>query len=170
MYLFCAERPGRHHQQGGDVVVDGKNRGDLPLAVADVHGRGFQDLAVRSLHQIGQVVLGLGVVGLQLLHHHVGRAVPHLPPGDMAVDNIHNAVVRISAQVVNDHLAAAAKLGRNARRHLFQQFQFSGFYGISPLSCGKVYINALLHSYIISHFLYKSTLLQKIFLVFKNFV
>ena len=121
-----------HHQQLGDVIVDGQDGGDLALAVADIDCGGLEDLAVRRPGQITEVVPGLRVVGLQLLHHHVGGAVPHLPAGDVAVLDGHDGVVRVAAQVVDHHLAVGAELGGDPRRHLLEQIQFPAFDVLHP--------------------------------------
>ena len=84
-----------HHQQRGDVIVDGQNAGDLALAVADIDGGGFEDLPVRRPGQVGQMVPGRRVIGGQLLHHDIGGPVPHLAAGDVAVVNVYNGVFRI---------------------------------------------------------------------------
>ena len=80
------------------------------------------------------MILRLGVHSLHLLQHHLGRAVPHLPAGDMAVFNGHDGVIRVLAKVVDHHLAVAAKLGRDALGHLFKQIQLSRFQLYHPSS------------------------------------
>ena len=112
-----------------DEVVDGQDGGNLPLPVPDIHGGGFQNLAVRRLGQVAQVVLGLRVLGAQLLHHHVGRAVPHLPPRHVAVGDEDDGAVRIAAEIVNGHLAVGTELGGNAGGHLTQELQLAVFRG-----------------------------------------
>ena len=104
-----------HHQQLGDVVVDGQNGGDLALAVTDIDCGGFEDLAVRRPGQVGQMVPRRRVIGGQLLHHDIGGPVPHLAACDMAVDNIDNGVFRIlRGQIVNHNLTVWPELGRQA--------------------------------------------------------
>ena len=49
-----------HHQQLGDVVVDGQNGGDLALAVTDIDCGGFEDLAVRRPGQVAKWSRGAG--------------------------------------------------------------------------------------------------------------
>ena len=75
------------------------------------------------------MVLGLWVLGAQLLHHHVGRAVPYLPAGDVAVGDKDDGAVRVPAQIVDGHLAVGAKLGGDAGGYLAQQLQFAVFRG-----------------------------------------
>ena len=66
-------------------------------------------------------------INKQGLAHHRRGAVPHLPAGDMAVDDGHDGVVRMAAEIVDHHLTAAAELGGDPLRHLAQQLQFSAF-------------------------------------------
>ena len=103
------------------------------MAVADVDGRGLENFPVGRLGQITQVVLGLRVIGLELFDDHMGRAVPHLSAGDMPVDDLHNGVVRMAAEVVDHYLAVAAELSCDPGRHLPQQFQLSAFDTKFPL-------------------------------------
>ena len=63
---------------------------------------------------------------------------PHLPTGDMAVEDGHDGMVRMAAEVVHHHFAVAAELGGNPGRHMPQQFQLSAFDRFSPLS-GNVF-------------------------------
>ena len=86
-----------HEDEAGDVVVDSQDGGDLPLPVPDIDGGGFQNLPVRGFGEVAEVVLGLRVLGAQLLHHHVGRAVPHLPARHMAVGDEDDGAVRVPA-------------------------------------------------------------------------
>ena len=86
-----------HKDKAGDVVIDGQDGGDPPPPVPDVDGGGFQNFAVRRLGEVAEVVLGLRVLGAELLHHHVGRAVPHLPARHVAVGDEDDGAVRVPA-------------------------------------------------------------------------
>ena len=64
------------------------------------------------------------VIGGQLLHHHIGRPVPHLAACDMAVDNIDNGVFRIlRGQIVNHNLTVWPELGRQGICNLLEHLQ-----------------------------------------------
>ncbi len=79
------------------------------------------------------MVLGLRVLGAELFHDHRGRAVPHLPAGDVAVGDEDDGAVRVPAEVVNGDLAVAAELGGDAGGYLAQQLEFTVFRGGYPL-------------------------------------
>ena len=97
-----------HHQQGGDVVVDGEDGVHLPRPIPDVDGGGLEDLAVRGAGEIGQVVLGVLIPVEDLLHHHRGGPVPQPAPGDMPVFNVRDGLLRVlGGQVVDHHFGAA---------------------------------------------------------------
>ena len=101
-----------HHQQGGDVVVDGEDGIHPSSAAADIDGGGFQDFPVRGAGQIGQVVLGVLRAVENLLHDDGRGSVPHSAPGDVPILDVDNGLFRVgSGEIVNDDLAIGAKLG-----------------------------------------------------------
>ena len=70
------------------------------------------------------MILGLRAVVEHLLQSHLGGTVADFPPGHMAVYDIDDGVIHpAAADLVNDHLAVAPKLGRNAIGYLLQRFQ-----------------------------------------------
>ena len=100
-----------HGQHEGDVVVDAKHPDGLPGVVPEVEGGGLEDFSVLGAGQVAQVVLHLPRPGPKALQHRVGGAVPHLPPGDVAVFNGHDGAVRVvGAQIVYHHLAVGPEL------------------------------------------------------------
>ena len=72
--------PRFHHQQFGDIVVDGKDGRDLSLAVADIDRGRLEDLSVRRFGQVAEMILGFRIIALELFNDHMGRSVP--PPSD----------------------------------------------------------------------------------------
>ena len=112
-----------HHHDVGDVIVDGKYGRDRAAAVADIQGRGFQYLPARRPRQVAQMVLGLLVLMLQLLHDDPGCTVADLPAGHVPVFDVYDGVLRVAAgHIVDDHLALVAELRRDARGDLLQRF------------------------------------------------
>ena len=112
-----------HHHDVGNVVVDGEDAGDVAAAVADIEGGRLQDLAVRRPGQVAQVILRVVILAVELIQHHLRRAVTHLTAGHMAVFNMDNGMLRMAAAyVVDDDLAIVAKLRRDARGDLLQSF------------------------------------------------
>ena len=86
-----------HHHDIGNVVVDGEDAGDVAAAVADVDGGRLQDLAVRCPCQVAQVILGVAVLAVELIQHHLRRAVAYLTAGHMAVFDVDDGMLRMAA-------------------------------------------------------------------------
>ena len=120
-YLMCEPEP-RFVLQGTDGAF-GKYGRDRAAAVADIQGRGFQYLPARRPRQVAQMVLGLLVLMLQLLHDRPGCTVAELPAGHVPVFDVYDGVLRVAAgHIVDDHLALVAELRRDARGDLLQRF------------------------------------------------
>ena len=115
---------GLHGQHQSDVVIDAEDADWVPVVVPDVDGGGLEDLAVPGLGQVAQVVLQLTALPPQGLQHHMGRAIPHLPAGDLAILNGNDGALRvIGGQVVDHHLAIGSKLAGDPFGQFEQKLQ-----------------------------------------------
>ena len=105
----------RHDGRG--VVVDGEDGYRLARLVAEEDRARAQLASVLGARVVGKVILELVRVRAQGLEHHVGRAVPELSAGDLAIlycDDGAVGVIRL--QVMDDDLAVASKLSGDALR------------------------------------------------------
>jgi len=122
------------HQKRRDIVIDAEDGGDPAVSAANVHGGGLEDLAVRGLGEVAQMVARLRVGLPYLLEHDVRCAVAHLAPGDMTVFDGNDGMLGVlGAHIVDHHLAMAAKGRGDALCDLLQGLQRCGFYGLSLL-------------------------------------
>ena len=113
------------HQQRGDVVVDAEDGHDLAPLVADVHRGGLEDLAVRRLGEIAQVILGLLRPALRTCSSTTWDAPsPTLRPVTWPFSMMTMECSGwLGCHVVDHDLAAAAELGGDALGNLPQSLQ-----------------------------------------------
>ena len=70
------------------------------------------------------MILGLTLLMLQLIQHHLRSTVTHLTAGNVAVFNVDNGAVGMAGgYIVDDHLAVVTKLSGNTGGKLFEQFK-----------------------------------------------
>ena len=111
-------------EQAGDVVVDGEDGRDAALLVPDVDGAALEYAPVVGPGEVGELVLELGGVGPERLEDDVAGPVADLAAADVAVfDEDDAAVGLIPAQVMDDHLAVAAKMDAETVCELPQHLQ-----------------------------------------------
>ena len=78
-----------HHHHARHVVVDAQNGHHSALAVANIQRGGLEDLSLRGLGQIAQMIPRPGIMVEHLLQHHLRRSVANLSARHMAVYNIN---------------------------------------------------------------------------------
>ena len=70
------------------------------------------------------MILGLTLLMLQLIQHHLRSTVTHLTAGNVAVFNVDDGAIGMAGgYIVDDHLAVVTKLSGNTGGKLFQQFK-----------------------------------------------
>ena len=99
-----------NHSKFGNIVVDSKYIVKTAVIVTNIGSTAFQNLTIRSLHQISGMILNFirritafFVVMADDIKYSIGRTIADPSAGNMTIFDIYNRMFRIVCLKIVDH-------------------------------------------------------------------